>query len=284
MWPRTTSTRSPTSGPTLARLFDRERDRGAVTNAMTMLHLLLLDQIASGRWADAQESARLGPGAGGHPPQRAVQGAVHRLRRACAPRAAGDGRGGPPVRGRGPGVGRAATARACCSGSSTASRCSPPWPRPTTTRPTRRRPGSRPRGSSRRTPTPATDGLLDVVEAAVHAGHLDAARAHADAAVRAPAGRALAAAGRPRPRGAGDDARARPRPMGGTAPRSSTRRSPRSPSSTAGFGSRTACWLRRQRRTTEARAPAHHGRRGLRRARGRPVGRTNAHRSCGPRA
>lgn len=27
---------------------------------MTMLHLLLLDQIASGRWAAAQESSRLG--------------------------------------------------------------------------------------------------------------------------------------------------------------------------------------------------------------------------------
>ncbi len=45
---------------TLTRLFDRERDRGAVTNAMTMLHLLVLDQVASGRWAQARESAALG--------------------------------------------------------------------------------------------------------------------------------------------------------------------------------------------------------------------------------
>ena len=45
---------------TLTQLFERERDRGAVTNAMTMLHLLLLDQIASGRWESAQESVRLG--------------------------------------------------------------------------------------------------------------------------------------------------------------------------------------------------------------------------------
>ncbi|BDX29638.1 LuxR family transcriptional regulator [Mycobacterium antarcticum] len=45
---------------TLTRLFERERDRGAVTNAMTMLHLLLLDQIACGRWHAARESARLG--------------------------------------------------------------------------------------------------------------------------------------------------------------------------------------------------------------------------------
>ncbi len=45
---------------TLNRLFDRERERGAVTNAMTMLHLLLLDQIGSGRWVQAQESVQRG--------------------------------------------------------------------------------------------------------------------------------------------------------------------------------------------------------------------------------
>ncbi|MDX1889445.1 ATP-binding protein [Mycolicibacterium sp. 050158] len=44
----------------LTRLFERERDRGAVTNAMTMLHLLVLDQIAAGHWDAARESARLG--------------------------------------------------------------------------------------------------------------------------------------------------------------------------------------------------------------------------------
>jgi DNA-binding CsgD family transcriptional regulator len=46
--------------PLLTRLFKRERDRGAVTNAITMLHLLLLHQIRSGAWADAQESVRIG--------------------------------------------------------------------------------------------------------------------------------------------------------------------------------------------------------------------------------
>jgi DNA-binding CsgD family transcriptional regulator len=46
--------------PTLARVFRRERDRGAVTNAMTMLHLLLLDQIRSGAGTEAKHSVRLG--------------------------------------------------------------------------------------------------------------------------------------------------------------------------------------------------------------------------------
>jgi DNA-binding CsgD family transcriptional regulator len=45
---------------TLTRLFQREHDRGAVTNAMTMLHLLLLDQIRSGAWDQAAESVRIG--------------------------------------------------------------------------------------------------------------------------------------------------------------------------------------------------------------------------------
>ncbi len=45
---------------TLVRWFERERDRGVVTNAMTMLHLLVLDQIGSGSWTLAEESVRLG--------------------------------------------------------------------------------------------------------------------------------------------------------------------------------------------------------------------------------
>ncbi|KQY06860.1 hypothetical protein ASD37_12045 [Mycobacterium sp. Root135] len=45
---------------TLATLFRRESDRGAVTNAMTMLHLILLDQLARGDWEQAQQSTRLG--------------------------------------------------------------------------------------------------------------------------------------------------------------------------------------------------------------------------------
>lgn len=44
----------------LTTLFDRECDRGAVTNAMTMLHLILLDQLATGDWDQARESIRLG--------------------------------------------------------------------------------------------------------------------------------------------------------------------------------------------------------------------------------
>ena len=38
---------------TLRRLMERDRDRGAVTNAMTMQHLVLLDLIRSGQWAEA---------------------------------------------------------------------------------------------------------------------------------------------------------------------------------------------------------------------------------------
>lgn len=44
----------------LTQLFQRESERGAITNAMTMLHLLLLDQLASGNWAQAQRSIELG--------------------------------------------------------------------------------------------------------------------------------------------------------------------------------------------------------------------------------
>ena len=44
---------------TLATLFHRESDRGAVANAMTMLHLILLDQLATGDWDEARKSIRL---------------------------------------------------------------------------------------------------------------------------------------------------------------------------------------------------------------------------------
>lgn len=44
----------------LTNLFQRESERGAITNAMTMLHLLLLDQIATGNWERAYESIQLG--------------------------------------------------------------------------------------------------------------------------------------------------------------------------------------------------------------------------------
>ncbi|WP_084727396.1 helix-turn-helix transcriptional regulator [Rhodococcoides yunnanense] len=45
---------------TVQHLFERDHDRGAVTNAMTMLHLLALDQIGSGDWAAAQRSVHIG--------------------------------------------------------------------------------------------------------------------------------------------------------------------------------------------------------------------------------
>ena len=45
---------------TLRRLFDREHNRGAVTNAITMQQLLLLDLIASGEWVAAAEAGRIG--------------------------------------------------------------------------------------------------------------------------------------------------------------------------------------------------------------------------------
>ena len=45
---------------TLRRLLERERERGAVTNAMTMRHLVLLDLIRSGQWAEAAEVGRDG--------------------------------------------------------------------------------------------------------------------------------------------------------------------------------------------------------------------------------
>lgn len=44
----------------LTVLFQRESERGAVTNAMTTLHLLLLDQIATGNWERAHRSIQVG--------------------------------------------------------------------------------------------------------------------------------------------------------------------------------------------------------------------------------
>ncbi|KAA0094109.1 helix-turn-helix transcriptional regulator [Mycolicibacterium sp. P1-18] len=45
---------------TLATLFRRESERGAITSAMTMLHLILLDHLATGDWQQAEQSIRLG--------------------------------------------------------------------------------------------------------------------------------------------------------------------------------------------------------------------------------
>ncbi|MFF8883931.1 AAA family ATPase [Streptomyces flaveolus] len=46
--------------PYLQRMVEREKDAGAVTNVMTMLHLVMLDQINSGAWDEAEASGRRG--------------------------------------------------------------------------------------------------------------------------------------------------------------------------------------------------------------------------------
>ena len=166
----------------LTRLFERERDRGAVTNAMTMLHLLLLDQIASGRWEAAQDSARLG----------LELTSTHHNELFRQQFIAYDGL-------RAASAGDVATARRCAAEVTG-------WAGP-------RRIGLL-LGFARRIAVvvalgeadyetayaaalrigpagefppyvhQAVDGFLDVIEAAVHAGHPDEARAHVDAAVR----------------------------------------------------------------------------------------------------
>src|SRR5262249_43828462 len=42
--------------PHLQRLVDRELDHGAVSTAMTMLHLIMLDQISAGEWEAAERT------------------------------------------------------------------------------------------------------------------------------------------------------------------------------------------------------------------------------------
>jgi DNA-binding CsgD family transcriptional regulator len=166
---------------TLTRLFDRERERGAVTNAMTMLHLLLLDQIASGRWVQAQESAALG----------VELTSTHHNELFRCQFVAYDGL-------RAAGAGDVGTARRCAAEVSA-------WAGP-------RRLGLLlgfahriavlcalaegdyaaaytaalrigPPGDFPPYAHQAIDGLLDMVEAAVHDGHLQEAQAHAAAAV-----------------------------------------------------------------------------------------------------
>ncbi|MET0476102.1 MAG: AAA family ATPase [Mycobacterium sp.] len=167
---------------TLTRMFERERERGAVTNAMTMLHLLLLDQIASGRWEAARESARLG----------LELTATHHNELFRCQFVAYDGL-------RAASAGDVETARRCAAEVTA-------WAGP-------RRVGLllgfarriavltalaeadyeaayaaalRIGGAGEFPPyaNQTVDGLLDLVEAAVHTGRLDAARAHADAAQR----------------------------------------------------------------------------------------------------
>ncbi|MCP2265499.1 AAA family ATPase [Promicromonospora thailandica] len=46
--------------PVLRRLVEREADGGAVANVMTVLHLTVLDQVATGQWAEATATAERG--------------------------------------------------------------------------------------------------------------------------------------------------------------------------------------------------------------------------------
>ncbi|MFD7135326.1 ATP-binding protein [Streptomyces sp. NPDC059894] len=46
--------------PYLQRMVEREKEAGAVTNVMTMLHLVMLDQISTGAWDEAEANGRRG--------------------------------------------------------------------------------------------------------------------------------------------------------------------------------------------------------------------------------
>lgn len=166
----------------LRRLMERDRDRGAVTNAMTMQHLVLLDLIRSGQWADAQELGR-----DGLELTRIHRNELFRYQFTAylAVLAAGIGEvdvarrnaaevtawAGPRRLGLLLGYAqRAAVLVALAEGDYDAAydaavRIGAP--------------GEFPPYAYQ-----AVDGLLDMVEAAVHSGHQIEARAHADAAVR----------------------------------------------------------------------------------------------------
>ncbi|TGD84557.1 helix-turn-helix transcriptional regulator [Mycolicibacterium sp. CH28] len=233
--------------PALTRLFERERDRGAVTNAMTMLHLLLLDQIRSGEWPQAQESVRIGlqlSETHNNPLFRYQFVAYDGLRAAC--------------------TGDTETARRCASEVTA-------WAGP-------RRLGlllefahrigvltalgegdyagaysvsSRAAGFPRYSHE-TIDGLFDVIEAAVHAGQLEAARAHVAEATRLRIGDIS-----PRLKAVSEAARAM------TATDAEADELYRSALTVDGIGAFPfehnrirlgyGAWLRRQRRTTEAR-------------------------------
>ncbi|MBJ7339349.1 LuxR family transcriptional regulator [Mycolicibacterium sp.] len=166
----------------LTRLFERERDRGAVTNAMTMLHLLLLDQIASGRWEAAQQSARLGLElTSTHHNElfrqqfvaydglrAASEGDVETARR-CA--AEVTGWAGPRRIGLLLGFARRIAVLVALAEADYESAYAAAL-------------GIGPAGEFPPYAHQAVDGIFDLVEAAVYAGHPDAARAHVDAAVR----------------------------------------------------------------------------------------------------
>lgn len=168
---------------TLGRLLDRERERGAVTNAMTMQHLVLLDLIRCGQWADAAAAGRdgleltrihhnelFGHQFSAHLSVLAASvgdlDAAHRDAAAvmawAAPRRLGLLTGYAQ---------RAVVLAALTDGDHAAAYqaalriCTP--------------------GEFPPYRYQAVDGLLDVVEAALHSGHVEAARTHAKAAVRA---------------------------------------------------------------------------------------------------
>ncbi|MCT9935319.1 AAA family ATPase [Planotetraspora sp. A-T 1434] len=46
--------------PALRRMVEREGEAGAITNVMTMLHVVMLDQIGSGHWDEAEATGRRG--------------------------------------------------------------------------------------------------------------------------------------------------------------------------------------------------------------------------------
>ena len=161
---------------TLARLFQREHDRGAVTNAMTMLHLLLLDQIRSGSWDQASESVRIGLELStshrndlfryqfiAYDGLRAAGAGDVAAARQCAAEVtmwAGPRRLGLLLEF----VDRIAVLTALADGDYPAAYSAALHAGPA---------GSLPPYSHQ-----STDGLLDLVEASVHTGHRDAAAAH----------------------------------------------------------------------------------------------------------
>lgn len=161
---------------TLTRLFQREHDRGAVTNAMTMLHLLLLDQIRSGAWTQATDSVRMGLelSASHHNDlfrhqfiaydglRAASAGDVEAARRCAAEVTAwaGPRRLGLLLEL----VDRIAVLTALADGDYPAAYAAS------------LRAG--PAGSFAPYSHQSTDGLLDLVESAIHTGHRDAAAAH----------------------------------------------------------------------------------------------------------
>lgn len=167
---------------TVRSVLDRERDRGAVTNAMTMQHLVFLDAFANGQWEEAARTGReglrlteihhnelfryqftayLGMLAACRGDLEAARAAAATVQAWAGPRRLGLLVGYAQ---------RIAVLAALADGDyeaayAAAARIGAP--------------GAFPPYAYQ-----AVDGLLDLVEAAVHTGRLEQARAHAEAAVR----------------------------------------------------------------------------------------------------